>query len=623
MNHSTISQPESLGRISDRNRILDALNDSARQEEARFLMSLDLSKDASTVNYHQWSRQIPKISPIRKIAICSSFTVRTLDPFLNVESFLSSWSVDLLHLEYLQWQAALAEPKKKLLGVDAVVLLLDSWVIESLYGGRTSEALQTLSTLLGSFRQQSKIPLFIGLVPAPPHSDSTLLSASEQSLQLKNVALLNGMFAEFITSDRLSLLIDVPSVLATVGPKWHDTSAMDSMKIFVSELGMSSLARKIARSIGPMFVPPKKVLVTDLDNTLWGGVLGEIGPEKLATGRNDYTGRYRQYQKLLKNLRSRGIILAIASKNNESDVIAAFSHRAADIELKLTDFTEVRINWNEKHRSIVEIAERLNVGLDSIVFVDDSNLECNLIRQGLPSVATIHAPIDNKKLACWIKSSRYFDSWVTSSDDIARANLYLTSKVREVESRKWTDQNKFLESLELQLIFDHLNLENQERIHQLLLKTNQFHLTLERPSLKTILDRAALGNQFFAFNLVDKFGDYGITGVMELEIHHDTVLLKNWAISCRAFGRNVEDGCISLAHRIAVKEKKSKLLAEHIKGPRNTLVEEHLVRLGFNRTQACNQSCLWEYITSHKQPEEIISPIRLTSARGADFAKSH
>lgn len=597
-------------------RLIEALSDAKRHTEAQLLLSAELSQDHSVINYLRWSELIRHVFNRRTVALCSSYTVRTIDKFLNVESFLSSWRAEPLHLEYLQWQAALADPQSYLKTVDAVIVLLDNTLVDSQYGGNIADALHGLGSLLRGFRKKSHLPLFLGLIPSPPDSIDTPQPVVERSQLLTQLAVINGLFGELAASDPLTKLIDVSSALASKNSNWYNQAAMTASKIFVSDPGLPSLARLIARTVGPLFVPSKKVLITDLDNTLWGGVLSEVGPTALATGNTDLKRRFSKYQRFLLDLKSRGVILAIASKNNESEVLKTFNQRAGDLEVHLPDFTEIRINWNEKSRSILEIADALNVGLDSIVFIDDSELECNLVRQVLPAVATIHAPVDNMRIVETLISTRYFDSWITSSDDISRVNSYSISKARMIESEKWTDSKQFLESLGLQLFADHLNSSNQDRIHQLLLKTNQFHLSLERPTLGSIFDRTARGSQVYALSLRDRFGDYGIIGVMELERALDSLQIRNWAISCRAFGRSVEDACFTLARRIASDVGVSSIIAEYSEGPRNCIVKNHLVRLGFIEDNSNTQKTHFSYNINRSVGAEIHSGLELIILKG-------
>ena len=152
-------------------------------------------------------------------------------------------------------------------------------------------------------------------------------------------------------------------------------------------------SRGLVRSFSALFRAPRKVLCTDLDNTLWGGVLGEDGPEGIATGSAFPGNCYLEYQKYLKQLSSRGILLAIVSKNNEADVREAFQIRSADLALSLDNFVATKISWNEKSDSIRELAQELSLGLDSFVFVDDNPVECEAIRQQLPEIAVIEAPV--------------------------------------------------------------------------------------------------------------------------------------------------------------------------------------------------------------------------------------
>ncbi|WP_433966264.1 HAD-IIIC family phosphatase [Tunturiibacter gelidiferens] len=204
----------------------------------------------------------------------------------------------------------------------------------------------------------------------------------------------------------------------------------------------------------PLFRAPRKVLCTDLDNTLWGGVLGEEGPEGIATGSAFPGNCYLEYQRYLKQLSARGILLAIVSKNNDADVREAFQIRAADLGLTLDNFVATKISWNEKATSIRELAEELSLGLDSFVFVDDNPVECEAIRQQLPEVAVIAAPIDEPwKLLELLSSQPFFDAAVITDDDVNRLNEYKAQAQRAELASTAGNRDEFLASLEIVCTF--------------------------------------------------------------------------------------------------------------------------------------------------------------------------
>ncbi len=189
----------------------------------------------------------------------------------------------------------------------------------------------------------------------------------------------------------------------------------------------------LVRSFSTLFRAPRKVLCTDLDNTLWGGVLGEEGTEGIQTGSAFPGNCYLEYQRYLKQLSARGILLAIVSKNNEADVREAFQARAADLALKLDDFVATKISWNEKADAIRELAQELSLGLDSFVFVDDNPVECEAIRQQLPEVAVVSAPVEEPwKLVELLSEQSYFDAASVTDDDVNRLSEYKAQAQRKL-----------------------------------------------------------------------------------------------------------------------------------------------------------------------------------------------
>ena len=247
-----------------------------------------------------------------------------------------------------------------------------------------------------------------------PHSLTNAVQRLNQRL-----AALCGTIADCV-------FFDVDRLAARHGrARWRDARMFYASRLAVSAEFFRDYSRGLVRSFSTLFRAPRKVLCTDLDNTLWGGVLGEDGPDGIATGSAFPGNCYLEYQKYLKQLSSRGILLAIVSKNNEADVREAFNVRAADLALGLDSFVAHRINWNEKADSIRELATELSLGLDSFVFVDDSPVECEAIRQQLPEVAVVEAPAQEPwRLVEVLSEQTFFDAAAVTDDDVHRAEEY-------------------------------------------------------------------------------------------------------------------------------------------------------------------------------------------------------
>lgn len=569
--------------------------DLRRQPEARGFLASEIAQNPATLNYLKWEREVPPALTERRVALLSSYTVETIRPFLAVEAYLSGWRANPTFLQYSRWQTTLLYPAPELQDHDLAVLLLDDVALAEQVGVTAAEAAITITSMLDGFRSRSSLPLFVGLVPARPDQHAFGFGLVERMQALNTVQAVNAALATFCERDRASHLLNVPGALAAVGPNWHQAEAFASNKSYVSHKGLPALAREIARAIGSMLVPRSKVLVTDLDDTLWGGILGEEGPQGIATGESGAGSHFRKYQQFLKQLRASGILLAIASKNNESDVREAFQERQKDIALEWDDFSAARVCWNDKSASLREMSDELNLGLDSFVFVDDSPVECERIRQALPMVTTIVAPPRATGLVEKILASRAFDTLAISDEDTRRAEQYRVEWKRKAVAVDNSDLLGFLKSLQLRVIIQPFSGTNSNRVHQLLLKTNQFHLTLERPSLSALIGRLQNGNELYALSLVDRFGDYGIIAVVEFEARSNALLICNLAISCRALGRQIEESILALAEDRAMSRKIALIEAKFFVGPRNQMIPDVLRRLGFNQVATSKESINYEY----------------------------
>lgn len=555
--------------------------DASRQPEARARLAELLCRDPSTLAYVSWSRRLPEFAPARRVALLSSYTVETMAPFVAVEAYLSRWRAAQHVLQYSHWQTALLEPAAALDGCDAVVLLLDETAITGQLAADGLEAAAALTSLLAGFRARSHLPLFIGLIPPRPNPHAVGFGHATYLEALSRLQLVNAAIASFCLGNASSYVLDVPGALAAQGPNWHDAAAFAANLSYVASRAYPALARAIARAVGGLLVPRHKVLVTDLDGTLWGGILGEEGIDGIATGEGRQARPFARYQRFLKQLRASGVILAIASKNDEAHVREAFAVRARDLAIGWDEFAVAKVNWREKSAGLQEMADELGLGLDSFVFVDDSSVECAAIRHALPMVTVIPAPPDITDLPERILASRAFDALVISGEDRTRADQYRTERTRREATVQAANVESFLASLDLKVALSPFGPANAERIHQLLLKTNQFHLTLERPAPGALADRLAGGSEIYSVHLIDRFGDYGIIGVVELAAQPPAMRIRNLALSCRALGRRVEEAILAFAAERARAKGCSRLEASYVSGPRNHLIADALRQLGF------------------------------------------
>ena len=281
----------------------------------------------------------------------------------------------------------------------------------------------------------------------------------------------------------------------------------------------------------------RKCLVLDLDGTLWGGVLGEDGIDGIKIG-GDYPGKaFLYFQKALKSLAGTGVILTVCSKNNEADVLEVWEKNPF-LSLRKQDFAAWRINWNNKAAGIRELAEELNIGLDSMVFVDDNPAERELIRQALPMVAVPEFPKQPYELPAFFEelSFRWFRVYSLTEEDLHKTEQYKSNAARKRSQEGFSDFDKYIESLQTSLDIRDADSFSITRVAQMTQKTNQFNLTTRRYTENDIREMLGRGCRIFTLSVSDKFGDSGISGCAIVDGDQiDTLLL-----SCRVLGRRIE-----------------------------------------------------------------------------------
>ena len=324
--------------------------------------------------------------------------------------------------------------------------------------------------------------------------------------------------------------------------KYPASELIDWKFWFISQLGIHPQLTRDFKSwwekkMDSLAMKRRKCLVLDLDGTLWGGVLGEDGMDGIRIG-GDYPGKaFHYFQEALKALASTGVILTICSKNNEADVMEALEKNPF-MPLRKDDFAAWRINWNDKATGISEIAGELNIGLDSMVFVDDNPAERELIRQALPMVAVPEFPEQPYGLPALFEElvSTYFKVYSLTEEDRHKTEQYKANAARKQAQAAFDDFDKYIESLQIKLEVNEADAFNIPRIAQMTQKTNQFNLTTKRYTETDIRSMLERGCRIFALSVSDRFGDSGISGcaiVEEAEI--DTLLL-----SCRVLGKRIE-----------------------------------------------------------------------------------
>jgi FkbH-like protein len=490
-----------------------------------------------------------------------------LEPDPSLLAFAPNVIVIAVDVQDVSFELSLdAKPRDVKVAVDAKVSeLVRIWRQARLSFNATivqQTLLNTHHNMFGSYE---------GLLPATPYSATELFN-----VRLREAASQEGI-----------LVLDIGMHAALKGHenivdpvRWHQA------KQLVSPVLSPWYGDLLARVIAATYGLAKKAVVLDLDNTLWGGVVGDDGIEGIVLGQGNAAGEaYVDFQKYLLRLSQRGIILSVCSKNDSAVAESVFNNHP-DMVLRRENIASFVANWDEKASNIRRIASELNIGLDSLVFVDDNPAEREIIRRELPMVSVPELPSDIAHYASCLSNAGYFEAASFSKEDVQRADLYNANSVRQQALSQATDLEGFLESLQMRLEVGPVSKMNIGRVTQLTNKTNQFNLRTVKytePEVDSLMqDERTLTLQF---RLKDKFGDNGIIAVIFARPDErwpaDTLFIDTWLMSCRVLGRGVEAASLEALSKLAEVMGIKQLVGEYRPTNRNKMVSNHYERLGF------------------------------------------
>jgi len=338
----------------------------------------------------------------------------------------------------------------------------------------------------------------------------------------------------------------------------------------------------------------KKVLVLDCDNTLWGGIIGEDGVDGIKCDTNNGIGKvYYEVQKIINTLFNQGVIVCLNSKNNLNDVKDAFD--AKQMPLNFNKIVIKKVNWENKVKNLIEIAQELNIGTDSMVFIDDSDFEINLVKQELPEVETIQVPKDIYFYPLVIrKALNQFYNLNFTKEDLNKSEMYLVEQQRKKLQSNFENLNSYLETLQLQMAITVNEETTINRVAQMTQKTNQFNTTTLRLTPHEIKDLMETKDKYvFSFSLSDKFGDFGISGAALVSILNDTAIIDDLLMSCRVLGRKAEETFINEIFKFLKKKGVNNCQIPFILTNKNKQVEEFFIRSNFVKVSFNEEKSLY------------------------------
>ncbi len=422
---------------------------------------------------------------------------------------------------------------------------------------------------------------------------------------------INSLIRDEIKKNDFNLVFDVNKLSSLIGLDfWYDDALFYLAKIPLSKTSIPAYSYYLTNLIGSIKGKAKRLLVLDLDNTLWGGVVGDIGIENLELGKSSAIGEaFTNFQKYLLQLRERGVLLAIASKNNSKDTIRAIN-KHPEMLIKEKHLSAYEINWKDKAQNIISICNKVNLGQQSVVFVDDNPFERNLVRNFLPSVSVPELPKDPSYFTKFLSGASYFETTFFSKDDKLRGSFFTSEKKRLDLKKHHSDVDNYLQTLQMKGDIKPFQIIDIKRIEQLINKSNQFNLTTKRYSY-TELKEIIKNKKFITMQLrlSDIFGENGIIGLIILKLDKTNMIIDTWIQSCRILERKVEFFLLDQVVNIAKVNKIKTVIGEFIKTNKNQIVEDHYKKLGFMQIDN-NDFFNWKLqIKKYKKPQIPIEKV--------------
>jgi FkbH-like protein len=391
-------------------------------------------------------------------------------------------------------------------------------------------------------------------------------------------------------------ILDCERLSALVGKRqWVDPRYWHLSKQAVSLQALPLLARHLTAIIAADLGLTRKCLVLDLDNTLWGGIIGEDGLNGIKLGGDHLGEAFIAFQESIRLLKQKGVVLAVCSKNNEADAREPFE-RHPDMRLKLDDFAAFIANWDPKPDNLKHIAQMLNIGLDALVFVEDNPVECAAVRQALPEVDVVALPPDPSQYARILLDYLGFESTSFTRDDARRTEQY---RARSLAARLEQSANSVEElwtSLNMTAVIAPFDEFSLPRIVQLIGKTNQFNLTTRRhsPAQVVALMREP-GCVHFSIRLRDRFTDHGMVGLLIAKQRDSVMGIETWLMSCRVIGRSVEATMLAYLSRLAAVQGVTRIRGIYFPTAKNEVVKDLYSKFGFTRLGDADGGEIWEY----------------------------
>ncbi len=561
--------------------------------------SISLARLAQKLRRERPSSALPAF----RLGLVSNATVDFLKPMLEVAALRHGIALEICAADFGQGMQEALDPGSRInqFRPDAVLLALDhrGLPFKSAADDRwppydAERALADLNAMREGFRRHGGALNLVQTLPSPAELLFGSLDAAVAGSLRAAIARFNAALAEDAPR-RGDLLIDVDWLAQSIGlDHWYDHRNWYIARLPFAQKALPLYADFVARVPAAMRGKARKVLVLDLDNTLWGGVIGDDGLEGIALNEGDARGEaHRAIQAMAADLRRRGVVLAVCSKNDDATARLPFRDHPGMI-LKEEDIAVFVANWNDKASNLERIARQLELGLDSFVLLDDNPAERALIRQALPQVAVPEVGDDASTYVKAVLGAGYFESIGLTAEDLVRASQYRENAQRAELLEGSRDLDAFLRSLEMDVTLLPFNATGRKRIAQLINKTNQFNVTTRRYTEAQVAEfEASPVHYTLQVSARDRFGDNGMISVVICERGADEWRIDSWLMSCRVLNRKIEE---AICNRLAQEARAAgahRLIGEFIPTDRNGIVADLYARLGFQPAESAGPGSRW------------------------------
>ena len=570
---------------------VDAIKrDIAKAEKLRDYLNInskidDLADETSDIN-------------IKRINIFTlrSFTIENLVPVLRAKCFASDILAQITlggFNQYLQYvlndtsELYVSRPDLVIIALrleDMAPKLFESSILEKdVLSFIESEVFNTIESIVKSIKQKTASHIIINNFAMPEFPGAGIYDYQTKSSLLNFVRNIN---LKLLDLRKIYPGVYINDVDYMVTKKGLD-NLLDRRMWYVAKNPYNSnyylgLAEEYAKIIRAIYGMAKKCIVLDLDNTLWGGIVGEDGFNGIKLGES-YPGKcYKDFQRELLKLTQRGIILTVNSKNNCDDAMEVINGHP-DMVLREENFACIKINWNDKATNILEISRELNIGLDSMIFIDDNPVECELVKERLPMVMTYLMPDDPTLFVDFVRGIDCFEKLDITEEDLNRTNMYRAQIKRASLQSQFESLDDFYRNLDMVITVKGASDFYIPRISQLTQRTNQFNLTTRRYTEEDVRSMVKDGrHRIYAFDVKDKFGDYGIVGLVIVEELNDKEwFVDTFLLSCRVMNRKVEDAMMAFVCEQALKSGIETVWGEYIPTRKNLPAKDFYKNLGF------------------------------------------